>query len=388
VTSVRHVLPGFGYFPDDATESPMSGITYVAFQLARDAARSGREASLVTYSNGADRLAFEANGVAVRRVRHRPALARRRIDLSYTVPLALLGLRQAVDVAHVHSNPYNLRAVRAARRVIHYHTRDFKLLPAYRRAVNRADALIFCSAALQRLFADALGEVPVPQYVVYNGTDHERFKGQERAGQEFRARLGIGPEEVMVLFAGTIHREKGLHVLLDAIVRARALAASPLRLVVVGSSTIWHQVGQPVGVSEYERGLVAAADPSLVTFVGALPQSAMPTAYAAADFSVCPSVYPEPFPVVNVEVMAAGRPVIGSRAGGIPELVDDGRTGVLVEPGDAAALATAIAALADDPPRRRTLGEEARRRVKPLTWERIAARVYDIYAEIGVSPDG
>lgn len=384
--SVRHVLPGFGYFPDAATESPMSGIAYVAFQLARQAARAGWEPSLLTYSNGADRPRFDADGVAVRRVRHRPALGHGPVNLSYLGPLAMAGWRDRVDVAHIHSNPYHLPAVRAGRRVVHYHTRDFKALPAYRRALRRADALVFCSAALQRLFAEALGDVPTPQFVVHNGTDLERFRGQEAAGQEFRRRLGIGPAETVVLFAGTIHPEKGLHVLIEAIHRARHLTAQPLRLVVVGSSTIWHQIGQPVAVSDYERGLVAAADPALVSFVGALPQSAMPTAYAACDFSCCPSVYPEPFPVVNVEVMAAGRPVVGSRAGGIPELVADDVTGVLVEPADAPALAAAIAALADDAPRRRRLGEGANRRVQTLTWDRIALRMTEIYGAIGGPP--
>lgn len=384
--SLRHVLPGFGYFPDEATEAPMSGITYVAFQLARQAARSGWGASLLTYSNGGDRMAFAADGVAVRRVRHRPALARGRVDLSYLGPLAAAGLRHPVAVAHVHSNPYHLRAVRAKRRVVHYHTRDFKPLPAYRRAVAQADALVFCSAALQRLFREAMGEVAAPQFVVYNGTDLGRFRDREAAGAEFRARHGIGPEEVVVLFAGTIHPEKGLHVLIEAVHAARRLTARPLRLVVVGSSTIWHQIGRKVGVSDYERGLVAMADPVAVTFVGPLPQSAMPDAYAACDFSCCPSVYPEPFPVVNVEVMAAGRPVVGSRVGGIPELVGDGETGVLVEQEDVASLARAIVALAEDAGCRRRLGAAARERVQEMTWDRIADRMFEIYAEIGAPP--
>jgi starch synthase len=89
-------------------------------------------------------------------------------------------------------------------------------------------------------------------------------------------------------------------------------------------------------------------------------------------------------PVVNVEVMAAGRPVIGSRVGGIPELVEDGRTGLLVPPEDPASLARAIAALTDDEARRRALATGARARVQTMTWSRIAERMDALYGEIGV----
>jgi glycosyltransferase involved in cell wall biosynthesis len=383
-TVVRHVLPGYGYFPDDATDAPMSGITYVAYQLARAAARSGDRASLLTYSNGGDRMAFTIDGVDVRRVRPRRALAFRRRDFSYTGPLAMLGWSERVDIAHVHTNPYNFRAIRSARRVVHYHTRDFKPLPAYRRALARADALIFCSAALQRQFAAVLGDVLVPQYVVYNGTYPERFRNREEDGARFRARFGIGADEVVVLFAGSIYPEKGLHVLVDAVARARARVERRLRLVVVGSSTIWHTVGQAVAMSDYERGVRAVADPSLVTFAGALPQGEMPAAYAAADFTACPSVWQEPFPVVNVEVMAAGKPIVASRVGGIPELVDDGVTGLLVEPERPAELAEAIVALANDPARRRAFGAAGRRRAERLSWGAISDQVREIYAAIGV----
>lgn len=383
-SAVRHVLPGYGYVPDDATESPMSGIAYVAYQLAREAARRGGRASLLTYSDGTDRMSFEAGGVAIRRVRPRPSLAFRRLDLSYTAPLAVTGLREAVDIAHVHTNPYNLRTVRAARRVVHYHTPDFKPLPAYRRALERADALIFCSAALQKQFAAKLGEVAIPQFVVYNGTYPERFAGQAEAGTRLRERLGIGSAEVVVLFAGSIFPEKGLHVLLEAIVAAQTQTTQRLRLLVVGSSKIWRRVGRPAGVSDYERRLVAEADPTLVTFAGALPQGEMPAAYAACDFSACPSVWQEPFPVVNVEVQAAAKPIVASRVGGVPELVIDGETGVLVEPNQVAPLAAAIAALADDPARRRALGDEGRRRAERLSWDRISDQVLDIYRQIGV----
>src|SRR5262245_3478533 len=63
MSSVRHILPGFGYFPDDPAGSPMSGIANVAFNLAREAARAGLTTSIVSFSNGQDRLTSTVDGV-------------------------------------------------------------------------------------------------------------------------------------------------------------------------------------------------------------------------------------------------------------------------------------------------------------------------------------
>lgn len=379
--SLRHVLPGFGYVPDDPAGSPMSGIAAVAYHLAREAARAGHETSLVSFSNGRDRAHATIDGVAVRRVRHRRWLDLPRVDLSYAGPVAWLGVREAVDVAHVHSNPYLLRPLRARRRILHYHTPDFRPLGAYRRAVARADAIVFVSAALRDRYLALLGDPACPVHVVPNGVVVERFLAAAAEGAALRRRFGIAADAFVVLFAGHFTPEKGLHVLVEAVARARALTERPVALLVVGSSRLWQSAGAAPAVSAYERELVAGADPALVTFAGALPQREMPAAYAAADLVVCPSIWPEPYPGVILEAMASAKPVVGSRVGGIPELVRDGETGLLVPADDAGALAAAIAACAADPTRRAALGAAGRRRAREQTWDRVAGVVHAIYAD-------
>ena len=96
-----------------------------------------------------------------------------------------------------------------------------------------------------------------------------------------------------------------------------------------------------------------------------------------ADICAVPSVWEEPFGLVAVEAMACERPVCASRVGGLQDIVVDGETGLLVAPGDAEALATALARLLDDAVLRRSMGTAGRRRVEEqYDWPRVIARHY------------
>jgi starch synthase len=99
---------------------------------------------------------------------------------------------------------------------------------------------------------------------------------------------------------------------------------------------------------------------------------------------VCPSVY-EPLGIVNLEAMACGTPVVASRVGGIPEVVDDGRTGLLVEMDDAfeASLARALDTVIGDPETARRMGEAGRERaVEEFGWDAVARRTVGVYEKI------
>jgi starch synthase len=101
----------------------------------------------------------------------------------------------------------------------------------------------------------------------------------------------------------------------------------------------------------------------------------------AAVFAI-PSVY-EPLGIVNLEAMACGTAVVGSRTGGIPEVVADGETGLLVPPGDAEALAAALNVLLRDPDRAQAMGQAGRKRaIAEFGWPAIAAQTAALYAEL------
>jgi starch synthase len=102
----------------------------------------------------------------------------------------------------------------------------------------------------------------------------------------------------------------------------------------------------------------------------------------AADVFVFPSLY-EAVGIALLEAMACGRPIVASRTGGIPEVVEDGVSGQLVTPGDAADLARALVLLAGDPERRRRLGNAARARAEAFDIRATVRSLEDLYDEVG-----
>ena len=152
-----------------------------------------------------------------------------------------------------------------------------------------------------------------------------------------------------VLFAGRLSPEKGIADLVAA--------AHDLPLVVAGDGPL--------------RDLV----PDALGFVG---HDELERLYDEAAVVVLPS-YREGLPLAVLEAMAHGRPVVATRVGGIPDLVEDGATGFLVEPGDVDGLRAALLRLLADPELRRRLGNEARRRVRRCSWEAVAAETLDAY---------
>jgi glycosyltransferase involved in cell wall biosynthesis len=190
-------------------------------------------------------------------------------------------------------------------------------------------------------------------------------------------RPGPAPTEgpLRILSVGRLHPIKGHRVLLEACRRLsdRDVAWS---LVVVGDGP--------------ERGALErlAGDPALgdrVRFLGALPHEQVTTHYAAADL-LCVSSFMEGIPIVAMEALAMERPVVATRVGGIPELVRDGREGLLVSPGSSTALADALAELAADPSRRREMGLRGRERLTgAYLLEDSARAMRDLFARYGVA---
>jgi glycosyltransferase involved in cell wall biosynthesis len=175
---------------------------------------------------------------------------------------------------------------------------------------------------------------------------------------EFQAPAGTG-----ILYVGPADRHKGLSVLLAA--RAR-LPAALAPLVVVGAGA----------------GTAAGTGTAGVEFAGRLTGDALWQRYQAAAIVVVPSIWPEPCPTVVLEALASGRPVVGSRTGGIPDLVEHGRTGLLVPPDDPVALAAAIAELLGDRDRLRAMARAAWQSARSFDTTAVVARIESTYGKV------
>jgi glycosyltransferase involved in cell wall biosynthesis len=185
-----------------------------------------------------------------------------------------------------------------------------------------------------------------------HGVDTDRFQPATPAERaELRARLSL-PGGILAVYTGRLLRGKGLATLLEAF--ARAAAELPdLGLVVVGSGE-----GQALSVEEELKRQVAEGGlAGRVAFTGRLER--VEEALRAADLFVFPSVF-EALGISLVEAAACGLPAVATRTGGIVDVVEDGRSGRLVPPGDAGALAEALVALAANPALRTSMGRAAR----------------------------
>ncbi|SNR66682.1 glycosyltransferase [Paracoccus sediminis] len=179
-----------------------------------------------------------------------------------------------------------------------------------------------------------------------------------------------GPQgPVRLVFVGRLAPVKGVRVLLDAVGKALARGAD-LHLTVIGDGP--------------DRATLQAAAAPLggaVRFTGYRSQDEVAAHLAESDLFVLAS-FAEGVPVVLMEAMASGLPVVATRIAGIPELVDDGKSGAIVAPGDAAALADAIARLAADPELRRRMGRAGRAAVsRDFALQTEAARLARLFSE-------
>jgi glycosyltransferase involved in cell wall biosynthesis len=238
---------------------------------------------------------------------------------------------RSADVVHAHWLPTVLPAAFAGRPlVVTLHGSDMALARRgrvlARRLLGRAAVVIAVSESLAAE-ARELGARDVR--VIPNGVDVPSSVGEE-----------ADPPEV--LFVGRLSAEKGIEDLVAA--------ANGLNLVVVGDGPL--------------RDRVPAA-------LGFVPREEVERRYERAAVVACPS-HREGFGLACAEAMAHGRPVVASAVGGLRELVADGETGLLVPPGDRAALRDAVRSLLADPERRRRMGAAGRERIAALCgWDRV-----------------
>lgn len=263
---------------------------------------------------------------------------------------------------------------------------------AERTAYEAAAAIIAVSQGMRADILRVYDVDPERVHVVHNGIDLDSWRrpadGDSHARETVR-RLGIDPDRPAVVFVGRITRQKGLPYLL----RAAAELPPQVQLILCAGAPDTPEIAREVS-DAVER--LCAQRTGVVWIEEMLPRPDLVAVLAAATVFVCPSVY-EPLGIVNLEAMAVGLPVVGTATGGIPDVIVDDVTGVLVPIEQAtdgtgtpldpdrfvADLAAALTGVATDPTRAAAMGEAGRRRVEDhFAWEAIAERTMDVYRTV------
>jgi len=251
---------------------------------------------------------------------------------------------------------------------------------AERTAYESAAGVIAVSTGMRADILQAYPAVdPGRVHIIPNGIDTELY--HPVPGREVLSRYGLDPDRPIVLFVGRITRQKGVAHL----VRAAAAFGPEVQLALCAGSPDTPELAAEI------TGLVSrlqAERHGVVWIQQMLLREELIELLTAATIFICPSIY-EPQGIVNLEAMACETAVVASRVGGIPDVVIEGQTGLLVDyaeddpAGFEAALAAAVNELAGDPGRCQAMGAAGRARaVTEYGWSRIAERTVQLYESL------
>ena len=266
--------------------------------------------------------------------------------------------------------------------------------PEYWARVGKSSAQIAVSefvARRLRLAHEQAGSNALPANIVKvpGGVDSKLLHPQKRKDERERIRqkLGLKDTDVLFLFAGAIRPEKGVDYLARAFARLSDENANAC-LAIAGGSKLWVERGwlQGNALEATEQQVTNILAPAIARnrafMLGIVPPVEIDAYYAASDIFVLPSMFQETFGLVLLEAFSAGLPVIAFRSGGIPELVEDQRNGIVVAQGDEEALFQSMRELMLDRDLRDRLGSAAETVPARFTWENTVDRLEAIYHDV------
>jgi len=325
----------------------------------------------------------------------KPLFASRLYFWWYILRVAMDVKREKCDIVHVHNYPQFASLVKTvnpgAKVVLHMNCEWLNQLdPAATAArLEKVDLILGCSRFIAGRIKEAFPEVSGRCHALHNGVDPDMFSGGTRSGTE---------SGKSILFIARISPEKGVHVLVEAF--REVLKKHPdARLVLVGyrkavPRELLVDFSDDPRVRDlarfYEKDyfsqvkdMIPPEDEDKVVFTGQIGHDDTVRYYREANVFVFPSVWNEPFGIPVVEAMASGTPVVATRSGGIEEIIEDGRSGLLAERGSAGELARGMMRLLEDGALREQVVQNGRKRVKDVfSFDRIAEDLLARYESI------
>lgn len=298
------------------------------------------------------------------------------------------------DVIHIHNFVNHLPALRKAfpdaTLVIHMHCDWLHELDqqSVRVFLQSADLVVGCSDHVVRNARDRFPDLSIPFEELPNGVDLTASQARPDNPRD------------NVLFVGRVSPEKGVHVLIEAWRKVKSTRPSAELKIVGPMETCPKEMlvdlsndpdvralsrhypdrdRNPGSYEEQLRAMLPADLAESVTFTGSAPHDRVMKMYAHADVVANPSLS-EAFGMSLVEALLSGTPVVASRAGGMEEIVEKTKGGIVVKKADADALADAIVTLLEDPDRRKKMGQHGRAKVLEFySWKRIGQTANALY---------
>jgi glycosyltransferase involved in cell wall biosynthesis len=242
----------------------------------------------------------------------------------------------------------------------------------FRRAFSASARLLCVSDFVRRHVSQLYPEFEHKTTVLYNGVDGTTFCPDATSSNDW--------DEPTILYVGRVEARKGVDVLLDAFERVISRRAEDVRLKIVGPHSYWHAEPTPFYRRIVER---CRAIPRVELCGPTYVDAELAAVYRSGTIGVVPSVFPEALGLTSLEAQASGVPVVVSSAGGLPETVLPGESGVVFQSGDIDGLASAVLGLLADRRRLRVMGDCARVwAMKQFSWDHIASQLEDIYARV------
>jgi spore coat protein SA len=359
----------------------------------RDAARwlagRGHDVHVVSRDHGDGKRETCLDGVHYHFVRIPPPVDRGRMaavlrGLWYFSGAGRVVRRVRPDIVHHHSRPAGLYVSSAfapgSRHVISLHSMRYGWNFGYMawdralfRPAFRACARVLCvSDFVRRHTLELYPDLGDKVTTVYNGVDGTMFHPDPHAGHDSR--------EPTILFVGRVEERKGVHLLLDAFERVISKRASGARLKIVGPHSYWDAQPTPFYLGMVER---CRTIPRVELKGPTYDDAELADLYRSATISVVPSVFPEALGLTSLEAQSSGVPVVVSNAGGLPETVLPGESGLVFENGDVDGLASSVLDLLGDSGRLRAMGTGARAwAMTRFSWDHIASQLETIYGQV------
>ncbi|HEY9600506.1 MAG TPA: glycosyltransferase family 4 protein [Allocoleopsis sp.] len=315
----------------------------------------------------------------------------------YVLQIALELRQHKMDIVHIHNFSQFVPLIRALnpkiKIVLHMHCEWLTQLDPtmIERHLRQVDLVIGCSDYITNLVRQKFPQFADRCQTFFNAVDAKTFLNEDSTG------MPKNNEIKQLMFVGRISPEKGLHVLLDAFQEVvQHYPNTQLKIVGPEESVPFEFI---VGVSDDPKVLelasfykinyfshlkdkISSLAAGKVTFTGAIPNSKLVEYYQSADILINPSLS-EAFGMALTEAMATEVPVIAARVGGMTDIVEEGKTGLLFEAGNAPALAKAIAQLLADESLRISMGKAGRQRVLELfDWEPVVEHLLGLYQKL------